>query len=74
MKTTLIEVRCPTGPKRLLAKVRSRGERPAVVEGNLIEFSCADCRRALRNSGRPVGHVLHRYNVLGELVETVVTE
>lgn len=59
------ELRCPRNPSRLFARLRLRGEPVQIVEGNLIEVSCRDCR------GRGTDRVLHRYNVLGELVETV---
>jgi hypothetical protein len=46
------------------------GEQPQYVEGNLMEFACDDCKKQLRRSGDNVFRVLHRYNFLGELVET----
>lgn len=55
------ELRCPVNPSRLFARLRG----PVIVEGNLIEVACRDCRR-----GRRV-QVLHRFDVLGNLVETV---
>lgn len=67
-----VEIRCPVGPRRLLSKLLVAGEKPHVVEGNLIEFACDDCKRTLRQQGRIVIRVLHRYDLAGELVETVV--
>lgn len=67
-----VEIRCPVGPKRLLSKLISHGERPHIVEGNLIEFSCDDCKRAARRSTPRVVRVLHRYNLAGDLVESEV--
>lgn len=67
-----VEIRCPIGPKRLLSKLLLSGDRPKVVEGNLIEFACADCKRTYRKGGRRVSIVLHRYNLAGELIETSV--
>lgn len=68
-----VEIRCPVGPRRLLSKLLVRGEKPVVVEGNLIEFACDDCKKTLRQQqAGPVTRVLHRYNLAGELVETVV--
>lgn len=55
------ELRCPENPSRLFARLR--GVR--VTDGNLIEVSCRDCRR-----GRFGVRVLHRFDVLGNLVET----
>lgn len=68
----VVDIRCPVGPKRLLAKMRSDGQAPGFdPDANVVEFSCSDCARALRRSGRDVGRVLHRYNFLGDLVESV---
>lgn len=68
-----IEIRCPIGPRRLLSKLLVRGEHPHVTPDNLIEFACADCKVTLQRSGSPrVKRVLHRYDLLGTLVETVV--
>lgn len=55
------ELRCPVNPSKLFMKL----SRPIITDGNLIEVACRDCRRK-----RGV-RVLHRYNVLGDLVETV---
>lgn len=67
-----VEIRCPIGPKRLLSKLLMSGERPTVTDGNLIEFSCTDCRKELRTKGRSVSRVLHRYDLSGELIESVI--
>jgi hypothetical protein len=67
-----VEIRCPVGPRRLLSKLLVAGGKPTVVEGNLIEFACDDCKRTLRQQGRTIVRVLHRYDLTGELVETVV--
>lgn len=66
------EIRCPVGPKQLFMKLIDKGERPKMVEGNLMEFACYDCRRDLRRAGGMVAAVFHRYNFLGELIETEV--
>lgn len=66
------EIRCPIGPKRLFAKVISEGKRPHVTEVNLFEFSCDDCKRALRKRGEDIFRVLHRYDLGGEYVESEV--
>lgn len=65
------ELRCPEDPRRLFSKMIQSGERPTVTEGNLIEFSCQNCKKMLRSQGEDVERVLHRYNLAGELVETV---
>ena len=51
------------------------GGRPSYVHpDNLIELECADCKTAMRRSGRPVHRVLHRYDLAGQLVETLVID
>ena len=57
------QLRCPAAYHKLLGKI---------VEGNLIEVACSDCVRAIRNGGETVTQVLHRFNILGELVETQI--
>jgi hypothetical protein len=80
-RTTEVEVRCPVGeelpdgycrPGRLLLKLRLSGELPSFVQpDNLIELACEDCRYRLRKAGYRVRRVLHRYNLAGDLVETL---
>lgn len=68
-----VEIRCPIGPRRLLSKLLVAGEQPKHVEGNLIEFSCEDCKRTLRKKQDPtIVRVLHRYDLAGTLVETLI--
>lgn len=69
-----MELRCPVGPRHLFARMIQRGERPVYVHpDNLIEFSCYHCRHDLeRRQGRRVRRVLHRYDIAGTLVETLV--
>ena len=72
---TVRELRCPLGARRLFAIMRQRGERPSYVQpDNLIEFSCYDCRHRLEVQGRRVARVLHRFNLGGELIETLTVE
>lgn len=70
--TTVLELRCPTGPKRLLSKLLVAGGQPRVVPGNLVELSCDDCKRTLRRTDPRVVRVLHRFDMTGALVESVV--
>jgi hypothetical protein len=75
MSSSVVDVRCPVGPKRLFTKLLL-GEISAsyVQPANLIEFACADCARVLnRSDDLPKVSVKHRYNFIGELVETVTT-
>jgi hypothetical protein len=70
-----IELRCPLGPRALLGKVVAAGE-PAVHvnSDNLLELGCRDCTKRARVHNPRIAHVVHRYNVLGELVESVAAE
>jgi hypothetical protein len=80
----VVDVRCPVGPSRedgschpgkLLLKIRQAGDVPAYVHpDNLIELFCEDCTRRMRKSGRQVRRVLHRFDFLGTLIETLVVE
>jgi hypothetical protein len=68
-----VELRCPVGPRKLFAKLRLDGVQPTVTSGNLLEMACQDCRRRARSEGRTdVGFVLHRFDIVGRLVETVI--
>ena len=69
--TAVVEMRCPSNPRKLLAKIRSEGGHPRVVNGNLMELACRDCASVERRSGRPTRLVLHRYAFDGQLVETI---
>lgn len=63
MEIDKVELRCPYG--RLFAKVIMDGH----ISDNLFEVACYDCAKASRSHG--VVRVLHRFNVIGELVETI---
>jgi hypothetical protein len=76
-----VEVRCPIPtelpnghcrPGRLLLKLRLAGGVPSYIQpDNLIELSCEDCRARLRKRGTRVKRVLHRFDLAGNLVETL---
>ena len=72
-----LELRCPEGwgacpAGKLLAKLKLSGGQPSYVKpDNLIELECADCAKRLRRQGQRVRRVLHRYDFLGNLVETL---
>ena len=70
---TVVEVRCPVGPRRLFTKLRLGQETGRIVPGNLFEFSCGDCRGRLSRERAQAVDVFHRYDFAGELVESVVT-
>jgi hypothetical protein len=69
---TAVELRCPVGAKRLLGKSLRDGDKPVVNSDNLLELACRDCATNARQFDGSVVRVLHRFNVLGELVESVV--
>lgn len=70
--SSVVEVRCPNGPQRLFTKLRLGEECARMVQpANLIEFSCSDCTRRTSRTGEPV-RVFHRYNFVGDLIETVI--
>lgn len=67
---TAVEIRCPAVPLRLLLRLGS----PVLVDGaNLIEVACRGCKTDYRKAGEQVSLVVHRYNVMGALVETVIS-
>jgi hypothetical protein len=70
--SSTVEVRCPLGPQRLFTKLKLGEEFGRYIHpANLIEFTCSDCARRLsREQHRPL-RVFHRFNFLGELIETV---
>lgn len=68
----VVEVRCPAGPQRLFTKLRL-GQTTAqyIQPDNLIEFSCGDCARLIARANGLRVTVLHRFNFVGELVQTL---
>lgn len=72
---SVVEVRCPVGPQRLFTKLSLGEESHRYVHPeNLIEVTCSDCARRLGREEGVRQRVFHRYNFLGEFVETVVEE
>lgn len=70
--TTDVEFRCSIYPGVLFGRLRLRDGSVRIVADNLVEFACRSCRRARDGNGPPVTRVLHRFNLLGELVETEI--
>lgn len=69
----LIELRCPLGPRALLAKSVLLGDPAGMnLDLNLMEITCRDCAKLARATDPGVRRVKHRFNVLGQLVESVV--
>lgn len=82
-ETTEVELRCPDGPERngychpgkLLAKLRLAGRKPSYVQpDNLIEMQCDECSSRSRRQDGSVKYVLHRYDLAGECVSTLVVK
>lgn len=71
MAVISVELRCPVDARTLLGKVLADGDRP-VVSGNLMELHCRVCSRNGREFDPTVVRVLHRFDLLGSLVESVV--
>lgn len=67
-----VELRCPEGPRKLLAKTVISGIKPHIADGNLVELNCDFCKQELRRQGQRVTRVLHRFNLAGDLVESEV--
>lgn len=63
---TTVDVRCPVNASRLFMRLRLRDPEVRIDPGsNLLEVLCRDCGRAAG------ARVLHRYDITGELIETV---
>lgn len=68
-----VELRCPSGPKRLLAVSKLTGDYHGITSENLLELACRDCRAIIaKEKGSKPALVLHRFNVLGILIESEV--
>lgn len=67
-----VDLRCPYGARALLAKIVQQGGEAHRTNENLMELACRDCARRERQKDSNIRRVLHRFNVLGELVESVV--
>jgi hypothetical protein len=63
----MVELRCPADMSKLLG----RAAWSPMPEG-LVELACNNCARARRAAGEPCVRVLHRFNLLGELVATQI--
>jgi hypothetical protein len=69
-----IDLRCPVGARALLGRVVAAGGSARVNSDNLLELACRDCTRMARRHDPNIAHVVHRFNVLGDLVESVAVE
>lgn len=71
-EVTVVDIRCPVGPKALLMKLRQSGEAPKYSPDNLLEISCRDCTRNARQFDGGVKRVVHRFDLSGQLIESAV--
>jgi hypothetical protein len=76
-----VDLHCPDGKYgtadgcgKKLGSVYFTGDASYVHPDNLVELACQDCKVRMRREGRAVARVLHRFNLAGELVETLVVE
>jgi hypothetical protein len=68
---TAVEFRCPVTPRRLFAQLHA-GSVTVDRGDNTLVMACDDCRTALRRMGESdVIRVLHKFNLLGECIETI---
>lgn len=65
MNRVTVELRCDQDPRRMFGKLLRDEAMTIDRNTNLMEFSCDRCRRI---TGAVT--VLHRFNILGELVES----
>lgn len=66
----LVDLRCPEGPEGM-GKLLGR-TRPVFYADGVVELACGNCARQFRRGRLPVARVLHRYNLLGELLATEI--
>ena len=70
--SAVVDLRCDVNPSRLLGRIKDPDSGVQIVDGNLIEIACNWCKKSARRNDSAVRLVVHRYNVVGELVETEV--
>jgi hypothetical protein len=73
-----VDVRCPVGPQALLMRLQvpGSGTEGRVIETDtlpLLELACRDCARLMRRNGHTdVTRVLHRFDMFGSIIESIV--
>ena len=67
---TLTELRCQLSCRRLFGKLLA--EEGADLRGVQVEFACGECKKAFRFDYPDLVRVVHRFNLVGELLETEV--
>lgn len=66
-----INIKCPNGPRELLMKYEV-DETIKVDSNNLMCLKCSFCTRMGRKQDPTIKRYIHKYNLLGELVENYV--
>lgn len=70
--TQAVDLRCEAHPRRLLGRLLTESTTRHVDPGsNLLEFHCRECTRDARVLDSSVLRVLHRFDLTGDLIETV---
>lgn len=67
MSDMLVDLRCPADMSKLLGRAQA-----VALPAGIVELNCNNCVRAERAAGRTCSRVLHRFNLLGELLATEV--
>lgn len=71
-----LDLRCPLGPRQLLAKITQEGLLSEDVVRSAdrltLDLACRDCAKEARKLDPRVRRVIHKFNIFGELVETDV--
>lgn len=68
----VVDLRCPEDQRTLLMRYRMETGQPAPVSDNLLELNCRSCTRNARQFDSSVANVLHRFDLAGQLVESLV--
>jgi hypothetical protein len=63
----MVDLRCPESMGKLLGRTQ-----PVLHTEGMVELACGNCARAFRKGGMTVARVVHRYNLLGELLATQI--
>ena len=70
-----VEVRCPVGPQKLFTKLKLGEEFGKYIPtSNSIEFTCSDCAKRMSRGRQQRVRVYHRFNFVGDLVQTIVED
>jgi hypothetical protein len=68
----MVDLRCPHADGgNHMGKLLGRTAMVAHPDG-LIDLACNNCARAYRRAGVDAARVLHRFNLLGELIATLI--